>query len=80
MHIYCNTVYFFNRWSATPVAQRAKILIKIADLIDENLDKLANAESKDQGKPVGLAKRMDIPRAALNFRAFAESICHQLNM
>jgi acyl-CoA reductase-like NAD-dependent aldehyde dehydrogenase len=69
-----------NRWSKTTAAERAKILIKIADSIEENLDKLAQAESKDQGKPVSLAKRMDIPRAALNFRAFAESICHHVNM
>lgn len=71
---------FVCRWSKTPVQTRAKILAKIADLIDENLDELATAESTDQGKPVALARRMDIPRAALNFRAFAESISHQLNM
>ncbi|XP_046440765.1 2-aminomuconic semialdehyde dehydrogenase-like isoform X2 [Daphnia pulex] len=70
----------FPMWSKTTAAERAKILIKIADSIEENLDKLAQAESKDQGKPVSLAKRMDIPRAALNFRAFAESICHHLNI
>ena len=56
------------------------MLLKIADLIDSNLESLAEAESKDQGKPVALAKRMDIPRAALNFRAFAEAVAHQLNM
>nr|CAH0112079.1 unnamed protein product [Daphnia galeata] len=70
----------FPMWSKTTAAERAKILIKIADSIEENLDKLAQAESKDQGKPVSLAKRMDIPRAALNFRAFAESICHHVNI
>ena len=57
----------------------AKILLKIAEAIEANLDWLAEAESKDQGKPVALAKRMDIPRAALNFRAFAEAVTHHLN-
>jgi aminomuconate-semialdehyde/2-hydroxymuconate-6-semialdehyde dehydrogenase len=42
-------------------------LFKIANLIDENLDLLAIAESKDQGKPISLAKRMDIPRAGRKF-------------
>ena len=70
---------FFTRWSKTPVAARAKILLKIAEAIEANLDWLAEAESKDQGKPVALAKRMDIPRAALNFRAFAEAVTHHLN-
>lgn len=67
------------RWSNTPVRTRSKILLKLADLIDSSLDELATAESRDQGKPIGLSKRMDIPRAALNFRAFAESINHSLN-
>lgn len=52
----------------------------MAESIEENIEILASAESRDQGKPVALARRMDIPRAALNFRAFAESICHHLNM
>jgi len=73
-------VSFTWRWSNTPIAARAKLLLKIADLIDINLESLAEAESKDQGKPVALAKRMDIPRAALNFRAFAESFSHHTNM
>ena len=67
------------RWSNTPVGVRSKILRKLADLIDSSLDELATAESRDQGKPIGLSKRMDIPRAALNFRAFAEAANHSLN-
>ena len=43
-------------------------LLKIADLIDRDLEPLARAESMDQGKPVNIARKVDIPRAAYNFR------------
>ncbi len=64
----------FTSWSATPVNDRSRILTRIADLIEENLDRLARAESLDNGKPLSLAKRVDIPRAAANFRFFAHAI------
>ena len=48
--------------------------MKIADLIESKLEEFAEAESKDQGKPVLLAKTIDIPRACLNFRFFASTI------
>jgi aminomuconate-semialdehyde/2-hydroxymuconate-6-semialdehyde dehydrogenase len=48
--------------------------VEIAETIEANLYWLTEAESEDQGKPVVLAKRMDIPRAALNFTAFAEAV------
>ncbi|MCH8981416.1 aldehyde dehydrogenase family protein, partial [candidate division KSB1 bacterium] len=64
----------FVKWSVTPAEQRAKIMMRIADLIEKNLDKLAMAESVDNGKPVALAKSVDIPRAASNFRFFATAI------
>lgn len=66
----------FPAWSKTPVAERAALLNRLADLIERDLDKLAAAESRDQGKPVALAKRMDIPRAVDNFRFFATAIQH----
>ena len=69
----------FNRWSATPVAQRAKVMMKIADLIEERLDQFAEIESKDQGKPVWLAKMVDIPRTVHNFRYFATYALHDMN-
>lgn len=47
---------------------------KIADLIEAQFDEFAEAESKDQGKPVLLARTVDIPRACLNFRFFASTI------
>ncbi|MCB0407272.1 MAG: aldehyde dehydrogenase [Bdellovibrionales bacterium] len=70
----------FEKWKSTPVEKRAEILYKIADLIDANADALAFAESQDQGKPVALAKKVDIPRAALNFRFFAGAILHHTEM
>lgn len=66
----------FPRWSATPAQERSRILLKLADLIDANLDRLALAESTDSGKPITLARTLDIPRAASNFRFFATAILH----
>ena len=51
-------------------------MLRLADLIESNLDELARAESVDSGKPVSLARTVDIPRAAANFRFFATAILH----
>ncbi|WP_026776912.1 aldehyde dehydrogenase [Polaribacter sp. Hel_I_88] len=64
----------FSKWSTTTLDERSKIFSKIADLILEKLDFLAAAESKDNGKPISLAKAVDIPRAASNFQFFANAI------
>ena len=64
----------FPKWSNTTLEERSKILSKIADLILEKLVFLAEAESKDNGKPISLAKQVDIPRAASNFQFFANAI------
>lgn len=66
----------FPTWSKTSKDIRSKVLYKIADLIEENLAELALAESIDNGKPLSLAKRIDIPRAAHNFRFYATAILH----
>ena len=66
----------FPGWSTLPVAQRSDILLKIADGIDREFESLANAESEDNGKPVKLAKAVDIPRASANMRFFATAILH----
>src|SRR5881392_1487064 len=63
-------------WSQTPAAERSKILLRIADLIERNLEKFARAESIDTGKPLSLARGLDIPQAASNFRFFATAILH----
>jgi len=66
----------FQDWSKTTPQERSRYLLKIADLIEANLDLFAEAESRDQGKPIWLAKSLDIPRAILNFRHFATLILH----
>ncbi|XP_075900758.1 2-aminomuconic semialdehyde dehydrogenase [Nelusetta ayraudi] len=66
----------FPAWSRTNPEERAKVLNKLADLIDANLEELAKAESRDQGKTRTFAKTVDIPRSAYNFRFFASSSLH----
>lgn len=66
----------FDAWATMPVEKRSAILLRIADLIDRDLEKLAMAESTDQGKPVKLARSVDIPRASLNLRFFATGAIH----
>src|SRR5438477_12045089 len=66
----------FIDWSKKPAAERSKILLRIADLIERDLEKLARAESIDTGKPISLARSLDIPRAASNFRFFAPAFLH----
>ena len=67
----------FASWSKTPAETRSRILLKLADLIEANLEELAQLESRDNGKPVSLARIMDIPRAVANFRFFATAILHE---
>lgn len=61
----------FAQWAATPAMERCRLLLRIADRIEERLDELAAMESADQGKPIRLARQVDIPRASANFRFFA---------
>ncbi|MEY2480996.1 MAG: aminomuconate-semialdehyde/2-hydroxymuconate-6-semialdehyde dehydrogenase [Verrucomicrobiota bacterium] len=69
----------FADWSRTSATERSRILLRIADLIEHDLEKLARAESVDTGKPISLARSLDIPRAASNFRFFATAILHTEN-
>ena len=64
----------FPSWSQTTLEERSRILIKISELLESNLQRFAEAESKDNGKPIHLAKTVDIPRAASNFRFFGNAI------
>src|SRR6185369_727479 len=66
----------FPSWSVTPKETRSKYLLKIASLIEEQLNDLAAAESIDNGKPFKLAKTVDIPRAAANFHFYGTGILH----
>ena len=66
----------FKTWSVMPVKKRSDILLRLVSLIDANLDQLAEAESLDNGKPVWLAKQVDIPRASANFHFYATAALH----
>lgn len=66
----------FDSWSGLLAEKRYAVLARIADLIDRDADALALAESIDQGKPVKLAKSMDIYRAAANIRFYATAAMH----
>jgi aminomuconate-semialdehyde/2-hydroxymuconate-6-semialdehyde dehydrogenase len=69
----------FIGWSRRPPSERADLCDAIADRIEENAAELAEIESRDQGKPVWLAKTVDIPRAVHNFRFFAGAVRHQVD-
>jgi aminomuconate-semialdehyde/2-hydroxymuconate-6-semialdehyde dehydrogenase len=69
----------FHEWSNISVEKRAVILQKIASFIDRDLDKLAMAESIDNGKPIKFAQAVDIPRASANMRFFATAAIHVSN-
>ena len=64
----------FPIWSQITLEERSRILIKISELLEDNLQRFAEAESKDNGKPISSAKIVDIPRAASNFRFFGNAI------
>mgnify|MGYP002397491508 FL=1 len=66
----------FDTWSNLPVKKRSDLLLRIAALIEKNLQRFAEAESLDNGKPVWLAKQVDIPRAAANFHFYATAALH----
>ncbi|MEV5032555.1 aldehyde dehydrogenase family protein [Sphingobium sp. LMC3-1-1.1] len=61
-------------WGRTPVAERALILNRIADRMEANLDKLALAETWDNGKPIRESTAADVPLAIDHFRYFASVI------
>jgi aminomuconate-semialdehyde/2-hydroxymuconate-6-semialdehyde dehydrogenase len=64
----------FPGWKNTSADERSRLLGAIADRIEELNETLAAAESTDNGKPLSLARTVDIPRAAHNFRFFAHAI------
>ena len=64
----------FHEWSNSTLEARSRILINISELLEKNIDRFADSESKDNGKPISLAKTVDIPRAASNFRFYGHAI------
>ncbi len=64
----------FPAWSRMSISDRSRCLHKLANLIDENLEELAQCETLDTGKPIKLSRSVDIPRASANIRFFASAI------
>ena len=64
----------FSNWSVISADERSGFLHKIADGIEARVDELAEYESRDTGKPLSLARTVDIPRAVTNFRFFASLV------
>jgi acyl-CoA reductase-like NAD-dependent aldehyde dehydrogenase len=64
----------FKDWKDVPAAERADILLKIADIIDDNAEKLAMIECLDNGKAIRELNTIDIPFAADHFRYFASAV------
>jgi len=64
----------FDSWKNVSPQERARMLLKIADLIDENAEKLAMIETLDNGKPIRETRNIDVPLSADHFRYFASAI------
>ena len=64
-------------WQAIGREGRSRMLLRIAARVEGDLERFAEAESKDNGKPLHLAREVDIPRAVANLRFFATAILHQ---
>ena len=59
------------RWNGIAAAQRTRAMLALADAVEEHADELAELESLDNGKPLKLAKRVDVPLTAEHLRYFA---------
>lgn len=66
----------FAKWSNTALEERMMILMRIAEGIEKRTEEFVAAESRDNGKPLKLARAVDIPRAVSNFRFYASAIQH----
>jgi acyl-CoA reductase-like NAD-dependent aldehyde dehydrogenase len=64
----------YETWKDVSPQERAAYLLKIADKIDENAEKLAMAETLDNGKPIRETRNIDIPLGSDHFRYFASAI------
>ncbi|MAA79084.1 MAG: 2-hydroxymuconic semialdehyde dehydrogenase [Deltaproteobacteria bacterium] len=69
-------LFAFSSWRSKSMLERADVLDAIANKIEERLEEFAMAESLDTGKPLSLARTVDIPRAIANFRFFAGAVRH----
>jgi len=60
----------FEGWSRTAAAERGRLLLRLADLVEANADELALLETRDTGHPIRDARGLDVPRTAATFRYF----------
>lgn len=63
----------FPAWSGLPASQRAAALERLAQALEARIDAFAAAESRDTGKPLALARDVELPRAVANLRFFAQA-------
>ena len=68
----------FLAWANTPAKQRAKLIRRLGELIEQNVPHLAALETMDTGLPIAQTSKQLIPRASENFHFFAE-VCTQIN-
>lgn len=68
----------FPKWAATPAKERARLMRKLGELIDQNVPNLAELETLDTGLPIHQTRNVLIPRASHNFEFFAE-VCTRMD-
>ena len=66
----------FPAWNGMGREGRSSVLLRLAQLIEDDLEGFVHDESRDNGKPLSLARRVDIPRAVANLRFFATAVLH----
>lgn len=66
----------FPAWSVTSAEERSRVLIRLAELVEERFEEFAVAETTDNGKPLWLSRSVDIPRGSKNLRFYATAILH----
>ena len=66
----------FNKWASLDRMERAEYLFKISHLLKKEFEKFVTAESMDTGKPLALARKLDIPRSIDNLKFFASAIAN----
>ncbi|MFL5869403.1 MAG: aldehyde dehydrogenase family protein, partial [Thermoleophilaceae bacterium] len=62
---------FEGKWRKLPAAARTQLMLKLADLVEQNADELAELEALDNGKPIGMAKAVDVRLTVEHLRYFA---------
>lgn len=67
----------FPNWSSCGVNRRSRILLRLADIVEQSLSSFARAESVDNGKPMSAVVAQDMPRVHSDFRFFATAILHE---